>query len=275
MTISTFTLRSLPVLLSSSIIAHDQGVSLKDTNSRLRHTVESVENWLRLDPNLAIVLCDGSGFDIKSVIESRFLGANIEYLKFENDPALVVKFGRGYGEGEIIKYALKNSREILGAGCFVKCSAKLWVRNIHECLNWWNGDFLCKGVFLEVFSPFKKTEFHHIDTRFYVASKSFYEQYFMDAHQKINVEVGYGLEECFCDVLKQSRIRGALLPVPSIIEGVGGGTAKYYRNSTSRVFKERLRLALVRDRLEFSPLFADGNHVRTHGNSLNFQFPQK
>ena len=263
MTTYAFTMRPFPVLLTSSVIVHDQGVSLKDTDARLRHTVESVENWLNLDPNLAIVLCDGSGFDIKPVIESRFFGANIEYLKFQNDPALVVKFGRGYGEGEIIKYALKNSREILNAGCFVKCSAKLWVRNFHECMHWWNGDFLCKGVFLKVFTPLKKTEFHHIDTRFYVASKIFYEHYFMDAHQKIDIEDGYGLEECFRDVLMQSGIQGALLPVPSMIEGVGGGTAKYYRNSTSRKFKERLRLALVKGKSEFLPLFSDGNQIRT------------
>jgi len=275
MKISTYTLHSFPVLLTSSIIAHDQGVSLKDTNARLRHTVESVEHWLRLDPNLVIVLCDGSGFDIESVIKSRFLGANIEYLKFENDPALVVKFGRGYGEGEIIKYALKNSREILEAGCFAKCSAKLWVSNFYECMHWWNGDFLCKGVFLEAFSPIRKTKFHHIDTRFYVASKSFYELHLMDAHQKINVEAGYGLEECFRDVLMQSSIRGVLIPVPPLIQGVGGGTAKYYQNSTRRVLKERLRIALVRSRSEFLPLFAEGNHDRFNGNSPDLHCLQK
>lgn len=94
---------SIPLLLTSSIIAHDQGVKLKDTNARLRHAIESVEQWLRVDPQLPIVLCDGSNFDLRLALSDRFAGATIEYLRFENDQEMVRKFGRGYGEGEIVR----------------------------------------------------------------------------------------------------------------------------------------------------------------------------
>ena len=257
----------IPVLVTSSVVAHDASVRLRDTDERLRLAMESVAEWLKIEPRQPLVLCDGSSFNFTKLVQKAFPKARIECLPFENPQELVRQFGRGYGEGEIVRYALHHSHFISEANCFAKCSSKLWVKNFHECMQWWNGDFLCKGVFLEVFSPLKKTKLHHIDTRFYVASKSFYELHLMDAHQKINVEAGYGLEECFRDVLMQSSIRGVLIPVPPLIQGVGGGTAKYYQNSTRRVLKERLRIALVRSRSEFLPLFADGNHVRFNGNS--------
>ena len=262
----------IPVLVTSSVVAHDASVRLRDTDERLRLAMESVAEWLKIEPRQPLVLCDGSSFNFTNSVQKAFPKARIECLPFENPQELVRQFGRGYGEGEIVRYALHHSHFISEANCFAKCSSKLWVKNFHECMHWWNGDFLCKGVFLEAFSTIRKTKFHHIDTRFYVASKSFYELHLMDAHQKINIEAGYGLEECFHQVLMQSGIRGVLIPVPPLIEGVGGGTAKYYRNSTRRVLKERLRIALVRSRSEFLPLFADGNHVRFNGNfpDLNY-----
>lgn len=252
----------IPLLLTSSIIAHDQGVKLKDTDARLRHAIESVEQWLRIDPRLPIVLCDGSNFDLQAALSDRFADVTIECLRFENDQEMVRKFGRGYGEGEIVRYALSHSRLIEQAGCFAKCSSKLWVENFDECKSWWNGDFLCKGVFLDVFSPFKATVFHHIDTRFYFASKSFYERHLLDAHNDINVATGYGLEECFHDILLREQMQGVLLPVPPVIAGVGGGTANYYRNSRKRVWKERLRVKLVQREASFRSLFADRGPVK-------------
>lgn len=158
---------------------------------------------------------------------------------------------------------MAHSQLINRAGCFAKCSSKLWVENFDECKSWWNDNFLCKGVFLDVFSPFKATIFHHIDTRFYFASKTFYERYLLNAHVDINVEAGYGLEECFRDILLREQMKGVLLPVPPVIAGVGGGTASYYRNSLKRVWKEQLRVTLVQRTRSFSPLFANRGPVRS------------
>jgi len=256
----------IPVLLTSSVVAHDASVRLRDTDERLRLAMESVAEWLKIEPRQPLVLCDGSSYNFTDRVRVAFPQARIECLHYENPQELVRWHGRGYGEGEIVRYAINHSRFIAEANCFVKCSSKLWVRNFHECMQWWNGVFLCKGIFLEAFSPVKKTKLHHIDTRFYVASKSFYELYLMEAHHGINVEAGYGLEECFLEAIVKHGIRGVLIPVPPIIEGVGGGIAKYYRNSTRRVFKERLRIALVRCRSEYLPLFADCSHVSFIGN---------
>jgi hypothetical protein len=245
----------IPVLLTSSVIAHDTGVALTDTQERIRLTIESISQWLKIDPALQIVVCDGSSYDFTELILIHFPSAAIECLFFENNQDRVRQYGRGYGEGEIVRHALKHSAVIAKAGCFAKCTAKLWVDNFLECAADWNGRLRLKAVFLQVFSPLRKTELAYIDTRFYIASSETYARYFETAHHQISTDQGYGLEECFRDVLLHHHIKGALLTVPPVICGVGGGTGVHYRNPLKRKFKEQLRLRLVRLHRSFTDLF--------------------
>jgi hypothetical protein len=235
----------IPVLLTSSVIAHDTGVALTDTDERIRLGLESVEQWLKMVPATNIVLCDGSNFDFARIVADRFPLAEIECLHFENNQELVKKFGRGYGEGEIVRYALDHSKYIAKAGCFAKCSSKLWVENFAQCLSAWNGSLLCKGVFLNVFSLFKKTELVYIDTRFYIASCTTYKRYFENVHFQINQAKGHGLEECFRDTFLKNNLQKSLFSHPPVICGVGGGTGTYYKNSLKRKLKEKIRQKLV------------------------------
>lgn len=246
----------IPVLLTSSVIAYDTEVALKNQDERVRLALESVEQWLKIDPLLTLVLCDGSNFDFSSIVLRQFPLALIECLHFENNQELVKQQGRGYGEGEIVRHALNYSKFIADAGCFAKCTSKLWVENYLECLSAWNGELLCKGVFLDVFSLSKRTCFSYIDTRFYVASCATYNKYFVDAHLQIQSKRGHGLENCFFDLFSKYKIQHSLFTVSPIICGVGGGTGTYYKNTSLRNGKEQLKLNLVKLLRRFRPLFS-------------------
>ena len=246
---------SIPVLLTSSVVAHDTRVALKDTSERIDFAMESIAWWLSLYPKVKLVLCDGSNYNFSELVAKRFPQAIIECIYFENDQLAVRKHGRGFGEGEIVRFAIDHSQLIQTAGAFAKCTSKLWVLNYSECLTDWNEKFLCKAVFDHVFSPFKKTTMSYIDTRFYIASVPFYKQYFELAHQSINVNAGRGLEDCFLDIFNRRHLGGVLLNTPPVIEGVGGGVGKYYKNPLKRRFKEYLRLRLVRATPRFAKLF--------------------
>jgi hypothetical protein len=244
-----------PVLLTSSVIAHDTGVALKDTDERLRLTLDSIGEWLRIDPTLQIVICDGSGFDFSEPVWQRFPHATIECLFFNNDINAVQRLGRGYGEGEIVRHAVEHSRCIAQAQCFAKCTAKLWVENFQACLAEWNGRLCLKGVFLDVFSPFKTTTLAYIDTRFYIAQVQVYRDLLQDVHARIDKDRGYGLEECFRDTVGSASLTGVLWRTPPVIAGVGGGIGVSYRNPLKRILKERLRSFLVQQHPKFSSLF--------------------
>jgi hypothetical protein len=243
-----------PILLTSCVTVSDHSVSLKDESSRIRLTVESIEKWLAISPDLRMVICDGSNFDFSGIVHKKFPEANIECIFFENNKELVRVHGKGYGEGEIIKYAISNSAYLKESDYFAKCTAKLWVDNFLECIKSWNGTFLCKGYFSNVFS-FRKTQFSYIDTRFYLASKSFYLENLGSEYLNVGGESGLSLEHCFRDVILKREYKKIMFSVPPVICGVGGGSGTYYKCSLKRRIKEVVRLWLVKNSKSFNYLF--------------------
>jgi hypothetical protein len=251
-------LDNIPLLLTSSVVAHDTSVNLKDTNERIRLALESVAEWLKIEPTLAIVLCDGSNFNFSELVRREFPTAHIECLYFSNNQKKVAKYGRGYGEGEIVFYALTHSHFIKTKECFAKCTSKLWVKNFKQCTIQWNGEFLCKGVFLNVFSPFKRTKFSYIDTRFYIVSIHFYKLFLKNSHLYIGDKNGifFSLEDSFFEIFQREKFSGMLFSTPPIICGVGGGTGTYYKNNYIKQLKEKLRYYLVRISNKYNLLFS-------------------
>lgn len=246
----------IPILLTSSVVVYDKGVRLQDPTERARLAIESVQKWRGIAPNNPLVLCDGSGFDFQPMLATLPDSGPVECLHFHNNVDLVQQYGRGYGEGEIVRHAIEHSKLIQSAGSFAKCTSKLWVENFSACMQPWNGQLLLKGVFNHVFSPFKATTLAYIDTRFYAMDVQTYLRHFLLAHEDIRTLEGYGLEECFREVFLSDQLRCCLMSPPPVICGVGGGTGEYYRNTPLRQFKEKWRYQLVKRSSLFSGWFA-------------------
>jgi hypothetical protein len=248
--------RQIPILLTSSVVAHDKGVRLQDPTERTRLALESIQQWRTIAPHNPLVLCDGSGFDFQPVVANLLGIGPVECLHFQNDVDLVKLHGRGYGEGEIVRHSIENSTFIQSAGCFAKCTSKLWVENFWTCMEQWTGRLLMKGVFDHVFSPRKPAVLSYIDTRFYAMDVQTYRQFFLQAHRAISAQRGYGLEESFRDIFLSNKLQSCLMSAPPIICGVGGGTGEPYRNTPMRRLKEKWRYQLVRRNALFRSWFA-------------------
>ena len=233
-----------PLLLTSSLIPTDLSGNLNDPSMRMVHTIESISEWLRIDPHIQIVICDGSGFDFSETVKVNFPSANIECIFFNNDVDQIKKHGKGYGEGEIIRYAIEHSRLMKESEVFIKCTAKLWVANFNQCLLQWNQQFICGAYFANVFS-YKKTALQFIDTRFYITRKDFYLKHFSSAHVQLG-NTGQGIEDTFLDVIQDKKIKHILFGTPPVICGVGGGSGKYYKSGVIRVLKDRMRNWIAR-----------------------------
>jgi hypothetical protein len=246
----------IPILLTSSVVAHDKGVRLQDPTERARLAMECVQQWRSIAPRNPLVLCDGSGFDFQPFLSTLPGSAPVECLHFQNNAERVQKHGRGYGEGEIVCYAIKHSKLIQSAGCFAKCTSKLWVENFGACMQPWNGRLLMKGVFNHAFSPRKATTLAYIDTRFYAMDVQIYQRHFLQAHKSIRAQDGYGLEESFRDIFLKTQLSSCLMSPPPVVCGVGGGTGTYYKSTKLRQFKEELRYQLVKRNPLFRSWFA-------------------
>ena len=245
----------IPILITSSITPYDKGVKLADPQQRLFHALESITQWIRVAPGSSFVLCDGSNFDFQPIVRERFPDIEIESLSFENDQAKIITHGRGYGEGEIVKFALNHSALLHTSDAFAKCSSKLWVENYAECINHWRGNCLFSGVFKNAFSLSKRIEMVQVDTRFYIVDSDFYLKNFIDAHWQIGNSPGFGLEDSFFQILQTMHQHPYLFSVSPVIRGVGGGTGQYYKDTWLRVQKESIKLAIIRKNRVFSKLF--------------------
>ncbi len=247
-----------PVVLSSSVNVMDQSVALTDTGERIRFTLESIRQWLHISSEIKLVICDGSGFDFTEILTKEFPQAmhaqQIECLFFMNDQAMVAKYGRGYGEGEIMNYALTNSQKLRQVDWFCKCTGKLWVDNFFDCLAEWNGRFLCQAHFAGVFS-LKKTSFEYVDTRFYIANKEHYEKYFSQLHLQVGGHFHCSIEDVFKKTIIENNLTCSLFKTFPLVRGVGGASGKYYKGNFIRRNKDRLRLKLVQNDSRFSRWF--------------------
>jgi len=245
----------IPILITSSITPHDKGVKLADPQQRLFHAIESITQWIRVAPASSFVLCDGSSFDFQPIVRERFPDTEIECLSFENDQAKIITHGRGYGEGEIVKFALNHSALLRRSDAFAKCSSKLWVENYDECLSQWRRNCLFSGVFKNTFSLSKRIEMVQVDTRFYVVDPDFYLKNFIDAHWQIGKSPGFGLEDCFFQRLQTIHESRYLFSGPPVICGVGGGTGKYYKDNWLRVQKEKIKSEIIKHSRVYRGLF--------------------
>jgi len=97
-------------------------------------TKESLRKWLDFT-DLNIVLADNSGYDMSflSDIQNEF-SDRLEILSWQ-DNDYDRNLGKGYGELEIMKYFIKNSKKIIGQTHFIKVTGRYFIKNINSILS--------------------------------------------------------------------------------------------------------------------------------------------
>jgi hypothetical protein len=211
----------IPLIITSAINVHAVRTKLRSSNERLRLTLEGLREWMSLRVFRRIVVCDGTGFDmtphLNELIDTGNAEIAFESLCFQNDAALVKQLGQGYGEGQIVDYALNHSRLLAETDSFAKCTSKLWVTNATSCLRHYNGTaaFNLAGGFIPTY----------VDTRFYICSKAFYNSYLRDCHLAVDEDnVQYLEHRFFTSIRGMPLYRNTLFPTP-FVRGVSGTSA--------------------------------------------------
>ena len=246
--------KDFPVLITSSVTPQDNTVRLKSARERLKHTLDALAEWRQIAPHSPIIVCDGSGFDFSAYLDSLCGSVPHEALCFQNDIDLVKLYGKGYGEGEIIRYALQNSSLLRRFESFVKCTAKLWVANYPRIVSEYREPLKISGYFSNVFN-LKKTIYSYIDTRFYIVQKEFYQRHFLDAHLLDLGDRKLGLEYQFKAALSKTQLQSYLFRHPLIMQGVSGGSGHHSKTGIRKRIKNELRNFLVMRNPRFRNLF--------------------
>lgn len=172
----------------------------------------------------SIVFAENSGTDISNLFRSEITSGRMECISFSGNKNK--ERGKGYGECEIIQYALDNSRLINSDKDqrIVKITGRLIVKNISAIIRLHHFLFHKQTVFCSI-----NSNLSFPDSRLIIAPIPFYRD-FLKAKDKINDFKNYYFEHALCDTIKWD-IKFPYSPflIMPQIEGVSGSTGERYK----------------------------------------------
>jgi hypothetical protein len=231
--------RELPILITSAIGVAADHTKIVDTAERTKWTLHAAHMWRQLHPKARIVLCDGSGVDLREQLSKEpTLTKDVEFIGFCNNFAQVRMYGKGRGEGEIISYALAHSAYLAEADSFCKCTAKLWVDNHQAFVSARRGPF--------AFDYYGKLLPIRLDTRYYVASKREFVATLREAYLLVDEVNGVDLESAYVKALSSTQIKDYLSSVVPLIRGLSGSMGVQYLPSRRHAILKGMRNKLAR-----------------------------
>ena len=84
-----------------------------------------------------IVIADATGgclLDSEEILLLKEIGVDVEQISYCQNEELIKSKGKGYGEGELIKFAIENSIFLKSEINFFKCTGKVYCRNFETVL---------------------------------------------------------------------------------------------------------------------------------------------
>lgn len=224
--------KPLVILVTSSINVYAPFTVITNSLTRLEQLYSSLYLWLKFHPEFNYVICDGSGYDFSNNIFTNTF-KNVEFISFQNSIEIVKVRGKGYGEGEIIKYALNHSLFLKESNFFCKITGRLFVNHTFNFTENNSHQLICslKLKYKYFIIPISEKL---IDTRFYYVNKEFFLKYFIEIYKYVDDKNNYYLEKCFYDKVKELLIEGNNIKFHEFfpIIGQSGSTGSFYKKSS-------------------------------------------
>jgi len=211
------------VVITSAIYPAPDVYKLKitDPEIRLMQTYCGLLGWMQETDVTRIVICDNTAppsifSPIISVAESSDI--DLEVLHYKPNTNLISKYGKGYGEGEILSYIMLNSRLIQETPHFYKITGRQYIKNFNKI------HALHKGKPI-VFRNNPKRRW--ADTRFFKCSSEFYKTHLIDCYKQVRGRDGVYIEHLFEAVLRETDTTESFIESPVIV-GFSGTTGRLY-----------------------------------------------
>lgn len=214
--------------------------------------------WLGTDAIKNIVICDNTLPDYDFLPLRRLaekLGKNMEILTFSGNREEVKKKGKGFGEGEIIGYALENSQLIDNSSSFYKITGRIFVDNF-EAIH--RAHLNCERVFDNPISNLRRfakriavnlsANSRHgrgmVRTVFYKCDLAFFKEKLLARNEQVNDSGRFYLEHSyFLPLIKGGFSTFTISPM---LVGFSGGSGELYQGfDYSDSLKEKASLLMA------------------------------
>lgn len=169
-----------------------------------------------------IVIADATGqtlLEEEEVLMLNQMGVEVEQIYYIQNADLVIRNGKGYGEGALIKFALQNSAFLKSATNFFKCTGKVYCRNFSEIFNMVQENKIQNIFWQDSFD-------NSIDSRFFYTSKDFSEEILIPAYENVDDRNGVMSEHTIMKLAQQHLTQGR--SIRPLLTGFSGSLNKPY-----------------------------------------------
>ncbi|HHW69187.1 MAG TPA: hypothetical protein GX747_02445 [Tenericutes bacterium] len=204
-------------------------IKLTDTTERLQQYIDSIEYAIKKYHSIQkIVFAENTNYlynytKLKEL--SKIYDKELEIISFQGDQTKASIHGKGYGEIEIINYALTNSKLINASKTIIKLTGRIKVSNFDSVL----------------YSSYGKNSFYYIsraippynETILYKIEKDLFLEKFTEIGNEVFDKEGFYLEYAFLkkiESLKEYYDFGSFR-VYRFLQGISGSTGNKYNSS--------------------------------------------
>ena len=181
-----------------------------------------------------IVFCENSMYNGDYIVAiQEFANKNgimFEYLTFKSDIENVQKLGKGFGEGEILKYAMLNSKLLNDDTIFFKVTGRLIIDNLAEIIKKQRLEEDC--IFI---NRFFKISSRYVDTRAYFMPIKIFKKYFIEAFCECDDDKGMYLERVYYKTIKINKLKQKNTVLAFDYNGLSGSSGASYRITRKRL----------------------------------------
>lgn len=205
-------------------------VTIRDTEERLQQYIESIQFFIESGAFQKIVFCENSNFEINNSgieklaylrDEANRQKVELEILSFQGDSEQTAIHGKGYGEGEIMKYVFDHSKLLNGEQSFMKITGRMKVDNITQIIERLKPE-------KTYFNIPNRTHREMYDTRMYVMPVTSFQTLFMNQYDRVMDDEGVYLEKVYTSIIQEHHIPIDNFPRYPRIVGVSGSTGAQY-----------------------------------------------
>jgi len=226
-------LNKCALVITSSVYVSAPNTSLTDAKQREMQYIDSISFFIKESPMTKIIVCDNSGYRYPQSLYSMaaLQHKKIELLSFNGNKELVARYGKGYGEGEILEFVLSNSELIKQVEGFLKITGRFKLVNITRLLQHASHgeNYFMPVSLLRPRWMVPREARRCVDVRVYYVTTAFFREVLLTAYRKVADQDIYFLEHAYHDALAMQP--GAVrcfstAPEMTGISGTGGWALK-------------------------------------------------
>jgi hypothetical protein len=196
---------------------------VRDERTRIQHYMCALVAWARTMRVHRLILAENSNtqFDFSRIIQHlEAAGKEVELLVFDGNRESP-RFGKGFGEGEILEYVYRHSRLLRLTDTFYKVTGRLFVRNFDVV----SDATASRHAFRRKYAK-KPGNPSKVDTTFFKCGLDLFETRLMYAYRQVDDMKRVSIEHMYFDLLRETDVGG--FPLSPEIVGQSASTGKVY-----------------------------------------------